>query len=173
MFRFVIERRNNGAPGEKTEGRAERREKDIEVELKLPKPDTLRLPADVTYPTEHTRKIIEAAKAGESIVQLPIYDGSENGKRIYDTLAVIGKPVEGEDGKIEEPLKSLAEGKSRRWPTKLSYYKKGEGGDNNPIYTLNFDMYENGISANLVLDYGHIKMRGEMKRFELLKAPSC
>jgi hypothetical protein len=38
---------------------------------------------------------------------------------------------------------------------------------------LSFDLYENGISRALRLDYGDFILAGEMSSLELLSEPAC
>jgi hypothetical protein len=38
---------------------------------------------------------------------------------------------------------------------------------------LSFDLYENGISRALRLDYGDFVLAGEMSSLELLSQPEC
>jgi hypothetical protein len=174
LFRFVIERRNDGVGESKIEGRADRIDDKLTVDLKSPQVDKATLPGNVSFPVEHTRRLVEAALAGTPVFQIPLFDGSDGGKRVYDTFAVIGKPAEGKDDpNIEEPLRGKPEGSLRRWRTKLSYFKLGEGGDQTPVYVLDFDAYENGVSANLVLDYGYLKLKGVMKSIEFLPPAKC
>ena len=47
----------------------------------------------LVFPTEHIRRIIAAARAGKTVLEVPVYDGSETGEKIYNTLTVIGKPI--------------------------------------------------------------------------------
>ena len=49
------------------------------------------------------------------------------------------------------------------WPVRLSYFTTGEG-ERTPIYTLSFDLYENGVSGALKLDYGDFAILGDMTR---------
>jgi hypothetical protein len=174
LFRFVIERRNDGVGESKIEGRADRADDKLNVDLKSPQVDRATLPGNISFPVEHTRRLVKAALAGTPVFQIPLFDGSDGGKRVYDTLAVIGKLVDGKDDpRIEEPLRDKPEGSLRRWRTKLSYFKLGEGGDQTPVYVLDFDAYENGVSANLVLDYGYLKLKGVMKSIEFLPPAKC
>ncbi len=47
----------------------------------------------VVFPTEHVRRIIAAAREGKTVYEAVVYDGSESGEKLYDTLAVIGKAI--------------------------------------------------------------------------------
>ena len=45
--------------------------------------------------------------------------------------------------------------------------------DGVPNYVLSFDLYENGISRALTLDYGDFVLSGEMTSLELLPEKAC
>ena len=49
---------------------------------------------------------------------------------------------------------------------RLSYFTQGEG-ERTPIYTLVFDLYENGVSGALTLDYGDFAIKGDMTRLDM------
>ena len=67
---------------------------------------------------------------------------------------------------------------SHRWLRKHGcvssgfWFKPGRR-DDTPIYTLGFDLYENGVSRALRLDYGDFSLKGEMTRLELLPGKGC
>jgi hypothetical protein len=113
--------------------------------------------ADVLFPTQHLRHIIAAAEHGDKILSADIYDGSETGKKLFHTLTVIGAPLtdapDDPAGKAEA-LKGL-----RRWPVVISYFEDGKDA---PDYILSSDLYENGISRALKLDYGDFVLAGAL-----------
>src|ERR1700722_7069065 len=49
--------------------------------LGKPKDAKLRRGRSVVFPTEHGRRILDAARAGNSILEFPVYDGSEKGEK--------------------------------------------------------------------------------------------
>jgi hypothetical protein len=126
------------------------------------------------------RLLIEAALAGKNIVELAVYDGSENGEKIFQSLAVIGRKIEPDEKKPEDAaanqnsLAGLA-----RWPVTISYFDKSqpraddEPGEQTPIYAIGFEMYENGISRALRLDYGDFVVDGTMTSLEVKTAKPC
>lgn len=168
-FRFVIDRAANGAATGVTEGRTALRDSGYTVSLTKPKPANVELPGDVLFPSVHTKRLIEAARAGENTVSVKVYDGSDEGQTVYDSLAVIGKPVE-HTKPFEGPEKPLAGLKS--WPMTISYFKSGSD-DQTPVYVVTLEMFENGVSRNLKLDYGSILMKGELKQLDMGKPPKC
>ena len=54
----------------------------------------------------------------------------------------------------------------------VSYFEEGKP-DAAPNYILGFDLYENGVSGNLRLDYGDFVLSGKMSKFELTPVKSC
>ncbi|HEY1737049.1 MAG TPA: DUF1849 family protein, partial [Methylovirgula sp.] len=58
------------------------------------------------------------------------------------------------------------------WPVSISYFDDGRK-DEAPNYTLAFDLYENGISRALRLDYGDFVLAGQMVSLKLLPTPPC
>jgi hypothetical protein len=57
-----------------------------------------------------------------------------------------------------------------RWPVTISYYEEGTA-DRVPVYTVSFELYENGISRALKLDYGDFALKGDLKSLDV-QAPS-
>ena len=60
----------------------------------------------------------------------------------------------------------------------ISYFDKqareGEQtGEQTPVYSIGFELYENGISRALVLDYNDFTITGEMTSLEMKKAKPC
>lgn len=45
--------------------------------------------------------------------------------------------------------------------------------DRLPAYTLAFDLYENGISSALRLNYGNFALKGKLQSVELLPQKPC
>jgi hypothetical protein len=171
-YRFRTEQTSNGAPSGTVAGEAETRgDGAVAVRLREPKRETAELPAGTVFPTAHMRLLLEAARAGRTTVNAPVFDGSDDGRKVYDTLGVIGRRIEPgkaeglEEAARQEPLLKLA-----RWPMTLSYYAPGDG-ERTPVYTLSFELYENGVSRALKLDYGDFALKGEMTRLDLIPDP--
>ena len=78
---------------DQVDGQAEREDNGVAVELTEPGEKKLDLKNDVVFPTEHVRRIIAAAREGKTLLQLSVYDGSDSGEKLYDTLTVIGKAI--------------------------------------------------------------------------------
>src|SRR6201993_3351929 len=90
-YRFKIETRMNDADASPVDGIAERTGDHITVKLKQPIVKTFTLDGATVFPTEQIQRIIAAAKDGKSVLDLTVYDGSDNGEKVYNTLSVIGQ----------------------------------------------------------------------------------
>src|SRR5436305_4791148 len=138
------------------DGRADRGKANVAV--KLNKPEDKKFDAGrVVFPTEHMRLLIEAAKAGKTLLEVAVYDGSESGEKIYQSLSVIGKRIEPDKKPDNDAAadKDLLAGLAR-WPVTISYFDKSKQADDQPseqtpIYAISFEMYENGIASALRL----------------------
>jgi EipB-like len=157
------------------DGRADRTKDAIGVHLAKPEDKRFDLSSAVAFPTEHMRRIIEAARAGKSVLELKVFDGSENGEKLYDTLTVIGHVIQPDERKPTD----VAAGQAAlagllRWPVTISYFDKaGKGGEQTPVYAITFELYENGVSRALTLDYGDFTITGEMTTLEIRDAKPC
>lgn len=157
------------------DGKADRQNDKVVVALTKPIDKKFDLEAAIVFPTEHVRRIIAAAREDKSIIELPVYDGSEKGEKVYNTLTVIGRviapgervPTDAAAGK--EVLAGL-----KRWPVTVSYFDKAsKSGEQAPVYAIKFELYENGISRALVLDYNDFAINGDLTSLELRDTKPC
>lgn len=169
-FRFRTATLMNNAPSPPVDGTAEAGPQALTVKLKEPKRAEFQSAGEVFFPVRHMIRLLKAAKAGETTVSAKVFDGSDDGRKVYDTLAVIGRASAAPAAETERD-KPLREGEfagMRRWPVTLSYFTAGEG-ERTPIYTLTFDLYENGVSGRLNLDYGDFAISGNLTQLDLPK----
>jgi EipB-like len=63
----------------------------------------------------------------------------------------------------------------KRWPVTISYFEQGTAktGEQTPAYAIGFELYENGVSRALSLDYGDFVVSGTMSQLDLKDAPAC
>ena len=160
------------------DGIAERTGDHITVKLKQPVAKTFNLDGNIVFPTEQIQHIIAAAREGKSVLELTVYDGSDNGEKVYNTLSVIGQPIPG-DKTIASPDPSTANDQMKsltRWPVTVSYYDrdaKAKDGEQTPVYAMSFELFENGVSRALVLDYNDFVISGAMGKFDVKDSKPC
>ena len=147
------------------------------VDLLKPEQKVVDLDPAVVFPTEHMVRIIEAARAGKTILDFPVFDGSDTGEKVYNTLTVIGRKLKAEerqhdDAAASEPkLDGVA-----RWPVTISYFdrsKTADSGEQTPVYSIDFELYENGVSRELSLDYNDFTVVGTLKSLEFKDVKPC
>jgi hypothetical protein len=165
---------------ETVDGQAERDNGGVAVQLTRPDGKSFDLKTDLVFPTEHVRRIIAAARDGKTLLELAVYDGSDNGEKIYDTLTVIGRALAPDDHRPEDATASQQAFRSlKRWPVTISYFdraskdSKEKSGEQTPVYAITFELYENGVSRALMLDYGDFVLSGELTSFEMKDVKPC
>ncbi len=170
-FRFQIATRIDGELSENIDGSVARTSDGaLAVKLQRPKSTSFDLDSGILFPTEHIKHILAAAKVQDTTLEAKVFDGSETGEKVYDTLTVIGHPLDlpaAEQAAQNEALKGMA-----RWPVAISYFDP-EKKDGTPSYVMSFDLYENGIARALKIDYGDFILAGEMTSLEILRLPAC
>lgn len=174
-FRFQSAQYLNDKLGDVTMGRAVRESPNEAIKVKLSQPSRaeLNLSGQVLFPTQHSLALINAARSGQSLFQARIYDGSEKGRKVYDTTAFIGTEVQpGSDPKLEQVAKDKGLGELASWPVSIGYFE-AKGGDLTPSYQIDFRLYENGVSRDLLIDYGDFSIHGTLTSLEYLKATEC
>jgi hypothetical protein len=178
-FRFNSENLVNEQQTDAVDGHAERNGQAVAVSLSKPKEKRFTEPVDAVFPTEHMRRIIVAAREGKSILEFPVYDGSESGEKLYNTLTVIGRAIPaGVKTPDDAGAKIPAMGKLARWPVTISYFerqseKAEQTGEQTPVYSIGFELYENGISRALTLDYPDFTISGKMTSLEMKQEKPC
>jgi hypothetical protein len=174
-FHFKSENYLNDRLVDAVDGQAIRQAGDIAVALTKPKDATLSLERSIVFPTEHVRRIIDAARAGKTILEFPVYDGSEKGEKIYNTLTVMGHVIPpNERVPTDAAAGQRALAGLSRWPVTVSYFdRNGAVGEQTPVYAITFELYENGISRALLLDYNDFAISGELKSLEIRDVKPC
>ena len=174
-FRFNSQNYLNQKMVDSVDGWAERNADAVAVRLTKPQEKSFNLSADMVFPAQHMRRIVEAAIDGRPLLEFPVYDGSENGAKVFDTLTVIGQPIAPEKKPADASAAHVALTSLKRWPVTISYFERGaaRGGEQTPVYSIGFELFENGISRALNLDYGEFVVAGDMSQLELKEAKPC
>lgn len=167
-FTFMRDNRKDAGRPEKTEGFVEKRNKSPMLTLTKPKAKPTALPETTLFPTEHMIALVKAAQAGESRLAVPLFDGTDDENRVFDTVAVIGAAKT--DSDPVAAAKVLAG--MPRWPMSLSFFER-EKGDGLPAQTMRFQVYANGVISTMVIDFGEFALSGALTSLEMLKPSKC
>ena len=126
-FKFTSENFLDQNLVDSVDGNAEHGTGATAIKLAKPEHKALDIDAGVVFPTQQMVRVIEAARAGKSILDFPVYDGSETGEKVYNTLTVIGHKIAPDEHKhadaaAEEPKLAGVP----RWPVTISYFDKAK-----------------------------------------------
>ncbi len=176
-FRFDSSQYRDDKVTETTVGEAARGNADEEVKVELTKPakKSISVSSRVHFPVQHTIALLAAAKAAKSAFRAELYDGSEKGEKVYDTVAAIGR-VQAPGSNRKLPLVKKAErlDELKGWPVSIAYFEPGGGEqDAVPVYELSFLMFENGVSRKLFIDYGEFALQGELTSIAFHEPSKC
>ena len=170
-FRFRVEHLDGNRITSTVDGTATRSgDGALSLAMKQPAPMQADMDQDAVFPTDMMLQALKAAQAGQPILALKVFDGSDGGDKVYHTMSVISKPVmEG----LPDATKNVPAMKDmRRWNVRVSYFDV-EKVDAPPVYMLSFQMWENGVSSDLVIDYGDFQLKGEMTSIDMLPGEPC
>ncbi len=171
LFRFVSRSLFNDMLAEEIDGVATRTDDGIEVVLTKPEEHEFPLNSEILFPTEHIVRIIEAAERGKSFFAAQVFNGTDGGEKVLDATAVIGnKEAANPDlsGPGANVLRDL-----ERWPVTIAYFDPSEDDGETPSYEFSYDLYSNGVSSRVTLDYGRFAISGALSSVEFLDATPC
>ncbi|WP_370660342.1 MULTISPECIES: cell envelope integrity EipB family protein [Rhizobiaceae] len=147
-------------------------EADGKVRIELTGPDKRDIElADSRFPAEHMLEVISRARKGEQVFESRIFDGSEDGDQTFLTTTIVGGPKK--SSAADPEAKALASlGTQQYWPVSIAYFDEKTRGDQVPIYSQSFKLYENGVTRDLTLDYGDFVLAGKLTKLEVLGKPN-
>ena len=171
-MRFSVLNRVGNAPAVQTSGVATRKEAGLDVSISSPIKSVLTFPASTLYPGEHYRALIDAAKAGQTVLSKQVYDGADEGQSAPETFAVIGKAraLSADDRAILEKANMPV---SDIWPVEISYFEPGKNPVDEPTYRVSMGILENGVSMSLKLDYLSFSLKGRLVALEAKAETPC
>jgi EipB-like len=136
------------------------------AEFEKPKPQTMTLPPGVLFPSAHTILLIKEAEKGERFVTRQIFDGATN-ENAAQVSAVIADKVEPPAADRKNPLLDRP-----GWHMRLAFFPVDPNAEK-PDYELGMVLLDNGVSRDMVIDYGDYSIRAKLDDIEPLGKPSC
>jgi hypothetical protein len=135
------------------------------------KPDgqTVTLPQGTVFPTAEIQHILAAARGGRRQASDIVFDGSGE-TALYQADAYIVPVAQGQRPVPDAAAKVL--GGMRSWMVEVSYFPYASHGGA-PEYELSFRLFENGVSTDLLLDYGDMAIKGRLIGFQPLPGAGC
>ncbi len=177
-FKFTSQNFVDESLVDSVDGHAEHDATKTAVDLNKPQQKNLNLAAGVVFPTEHMVRVINAARAGKTILDFPVYDGSETGEKVFDTLTVIGRKIAPDERNHDDAAAAEAEARhgaalARHDQLFRQQQKAGKFSEQTPAYAIGFELYENGISRALTLDYNDFVVTGKLISLDIKDTKPC
>ena len=112
-----------------------------------------------------------------AILDFPVYDGSDTGDKVFNTLTVIGHKIAPDERNHDD---AAADRTKACFSAALAghdqLFRKGKSansGEQTPAYSIGFELYENGISRALTLDYNDFVVDGKLTSLEIKDQKPC
>jgi hypothetical protein len=142
-------------------------------EITAPAAKSFKLSPETLFPILFQSALLDDATTGKSRNTSLVFEGTD-GEKPFRVISIIGKRKIGdglsEDAKLVDaaPLKAMS-----AWPITTSYYPAIDDQSDQPIYQSHYTMYENGVSTDLLFDYGAYSLKGTLKKLELFTSSPC
>ena len=124
------------------------------------------------FPVSYTRNLIHEALVGHHLFSATQFDGTDQLKPIEESFAVLGEAQSGRSG-----IDSILAGKDfeplRHWPVTIGYRHSSPKEVSESEYTVFQDLFENGVSQRLMLDFKDFKLSGKLVEFSFLEKIRC
>lgn len=170
LLRFRSEARADGETIEEVDGVAARVDGTTRITIEAPGADALTVPGTPLFPAQHIARLIGSAQDATPLLAARVFDGTGDGRTVYDTLAVIGPALPAAQGEADATTAPLAG--LERWSVRLSYFEPGPG-ERTPDYVVGFTLFENGVSSDLSLAFDGFTLEGRLSSLELLDMQEC
>jgi hypothetical protein len=186
-YRFNQKETRNGTVDEEIRGSAQLDGpgKGGTITFEKPQPQTMKLPEGALFPSAHTILLIERAKAGDNFVSRQVFDGATVEGAVL-VSAVLGpkagpKPGAEADAKVDPNAKgdraaadSLNDPILQRpgWHVRLAFFPADPNAEK-PDYELGMLLLDNGVSRDMLIDYGDYTIKAQLAKIEALGKPHC
>lgn len=144
----------------------------LSVELSKPREAAFELPQG-HFPTSHLLELIERAGKNETQYETAVFDGSDDANAVLTTSVFISRLA---TPAAEDPEKKALGilGADRFWPVSVAYFVPGSSeGDAVPLYRIDFKLHDNGVTRDLLMDYGDYTLAGQLIDLKLFDPPAC
>jgi hypothetical protein len=168
-YRFNQKETRDGADNEEIRGEAklDGPDKGGTADFDKPAGKSFPLPQGALFPSAHTIFLIDQAKAGENFISRHVFDGATAEGAVL-VSAVIGPKVEPDaEAAKQSPLLNRP-----GWRVRLAFFPADPKAEK-PDYELGMLLLDNGVSRDMVIDYGDYAIRAKLDDIEALPKPGC
>jgi len=137
------------------------------ADFEKPPGKSFQLPPGVLFPSAHTIFLIDQAKAGENFISKHVFDGATAENAVL-VSAVIGPKIEPDaEAAKKSPLLNHP-----GWRVRLAFFP-ADPKEEKPDYELGMLLLDNGVSRDMVIDYGDYSISAKLDDIEALPKPGC
>lgn len=171
-YRFRMRNMRDGEVVEEVEGTAELKGKGQAgtVTFSRPEPRTLPLPQGTLFPTEHTIRLLDAARAGGRTFLRVVFDGS-GAEGPYEVNAVIGNVRDasgvGKPAGAASPLVAAP-----TWPMRIAFFPISSL-EASPEFEMMLGYHPNGVAHEIEQRFKSFSLKGRLDTIEALPRRSC
>jgi len=168
-YRFNQRETKNGSDEDEIRGEAklDGADKGGTAAFEKPAGKTFALPVGTLFPSAHTILLIDKAQAGENFVSRHVFDGATAENAVL-VSAVIGPKVEPDaESAKKSPLLNRP-----GWRVRLAFFPADPKAEK-PDYELGMLLLDNGVSRDMVIDYGEYAIHAKLDDIEPLPKPHC
>ena len=137
------------------------------VEFIRPKPQTLKLEPGVLFPSAHTILLLDKAGEGENFVSRQVFDGATEENAVQVSAAIGTKVATDTAADHRSPLLQRP-----GWRIRLAFFP-ADNSVEKPDYELGMHLLDNGVSRDMLIDYGEYSIRAKLDDIEPLTKPNC
>lgn len=168
-YRFNQKQTRNGQVDQEIRGEArlDGPGKGGEADFEKPEAHKLKLAPGVLFPSAHTILLIDLAREGKTFVSRQVFDGAAD-ENAVQVSAVIGATASIDPASAK--LGPLLERPS--WYVRLAFFPVDAHAEE-PDYELGMRLLDNGVSRDMVIDYGDYSIRAKLDDIEALDKPRC
>src|SRR5258708_22076771 len=168
-YRFNQKETRNGTIDEEIRGEAQLDGpgKGGTITFEKPNAKTMKLPVGAMFPSAHTILLLEKARAGENFVSRQVFDGATVEGAVLVTAAIGSKAEPDPKDPMKAPILQHV-----GWRVRLAFFP-AEVAEEKPDYELGMLLLENGVSRDMLIDYGDYTIKAKLDSIEALPKPNC
>ena len=175
-FSFSSVRKKDGVAYEDIKGHADKSEDGATAFFKSPEGLEIDLGADILFPSEHTRMMLENARQGKKFFTATVFDGSDaKGPSVINGFIsdanALSRPREVSfelaDRISGSPLLSV-----KSYLIRLAFFPIAQ--DNaEPEYEMTVRLYENGVISEMFIEYNDFSVIQKLTALEEIQEQNC
>src|SRR5882724_7848538 len=157
-YRFNQKETRNGTDDDEIRGTAklDGQDKGGAVDFEKPEGKSFKLPAGMMFPSTHTIFLIDKARAGEVFVSKHIFDGATVENAVLVSAVIGPKVAPDPEAAKKSPLLNRP-----GWRVRLAFFPADQKAEK-PEYELSMLLLDNGVSRDMVIDYGDYSIRAKL-----------